>query len=121
MAIADLIRQRITPTSPLSAQDLVARYQRLRGVCKNLNNTMVPRLTKETLNEGGRPADSQLPGQAGDGAHCATGIRRRLRCVTRRWSVPPPSNGRRCSSIRRSRTPLAVVPVAAARCSRTAA
>ncbi len=54
MSVADLIRQRGTSTAPLSPQDLVARYRRLRGVCKDLNNAMVHRFAKDALHEGGR-------------------------------------------------------------------
>ena len=54
MSVADLIRQRGPSTTPLSAQDLVARYRRLRGVCKDLNNAMVHRFAKDALHEGGR-------------------------------------------------------------------
>lgn len=54
MSVADLIRQRGTSTSPLSPQELVARYQRLRAVCRNVNNAMVQRFSRDVLFEGGR-------------------------------------------------------------------
>ncbi len=54
MSVADLIRQRGTPTAPLSPQALVARYQRLRAMSKNLNSAMVQRLARDALQEGGR-------------------------------------------------------------------
>ena len=54
MSVADLIRQRGTSTAPLSPQELVARYQRLRAVCRNLNSAMVQRLARDVLFEGGR-------------------------------------------------------------------
>lgn len=54
MPIHDLIRRRDTSLVPLSPQELVARYQRLRAVSRKLNNTMVERLPKDVLHEGGR-------------------------------------------------------------------
>jgi len=54
MSVADLIRQPGPSAAPLSPQQLVARYQRLRAVCKNLNSAMVQRLARDALHEGGR-------------------------------------------------------------------
>ncbi len=54
MSVTDLIRQRGTPANPLSPQELVSRYQRMRAVSRKLNSEMVQRLGKEALHEGGR-------------------------------------------------------------------
>lgn len=54
MSVADLIRQRGTSVVPISPQELVARYQRLRAVSKNLNSAMVQRLARDAVHEGGR-------------------------------------------------------------------
>ena len=54
MPIHDLIRRRDTSLGPLSLQELVARYQRLRAVSRKLNNTMMERLATDVLHEGGR-------------------------------------------------------------------
>jgi hypothetical protein len=54
MSVADLIRRWEAAFGPLAPQDLVARYQRLRAVCRTLNNAMVAGLSKDALHEGGR-------------------------------------------------------------------
>ena len=54
MSISDLIRRPETSRGPLSSQELVARYQRMRAVSRKLNDAMVQRLPKDALNEGGR-------------------------------------------------------------------
>lgn len=54
MSVTDLIRQRGTPANPLSPQELVSRYQRMRAVSRKLNSEMVQRLGKEAWHEGGR-------------------------------------------------------------------
>ena len=54
MSVTELIRRRDASCGPLSPQELVARYQRLRAVCRSLNNAMVGRLAKDALDEGGR-------------------------------------------------------------------
>jgi hypothetical protein len=54
MSVHDLIRRREAESGSLSAQELVARYQRLRAASRQLNMTMVERLPKDALHEGGR-------------------------------------------------------------------
>jgi hypothetical protein len=54
VSVHDLIRRNETSLKSLSPQELVARYQRLRAVCKRLNNAVLERLPKDALHEGGR-------------------------------------------------------------------
>ena len=54
MSVSDLIRRREMSRGPLSRQELVARYQRMRAVSRKLNDAMVQRLPTDALNEGGR-------------------------------------------------------------------
>jgi hypothetical protein len=54
MSVLDLIRRQDTSNPTPDTRDLVARYQRLRRVCKELNSAMVGRLGRDALHEGGR-------------------------------------------------------------------
>ena len=54
MSVRELIRARETSLGPLPAQELVARYQRMRAVSRELNHRMTQRLAKDAMTEGGR-------------------------------------------------------------------
>jgi hypothetical protein len=54
MSVTEMIRRREASVGSLSPQELVDRYQRLRAVCRRLNNAMVGRLPEGALQEGGR-------------------------------------------------------------------
>ena len=54
MSVLDLIRRQDTSNAALDSRELVARYQRLRRVCEDLNSAMVGRLARDVLHEGGR-------------------------------------------------------------------